>query len=273
MFEIHSRRSSGRTALNMLELIYHSIVRDIRKEHRNAIVGLLLNVLQTVIFVGVFYFMSSVLGLKGNAVRGDFLLYVMSGIFMFMTHNKAMSAVLKAEGPASAMMKHAPMNTVVAICASALGGLYIQILSLLVVLFIYHVAFTPVVIDRPVGAMGMLLLSWFSGTAIGMVFLSVKPWFPGFVTIASSIYARANMISSGKMFLANSLPPAMLNLFDWNPLFHSIDQARGYVFINYNPHNSDAFYALKLSIVLIMIGMMLEFFTRKHASASWDATR
>lgn len=83
----------------MLELIYHSIVRELRKDHRHAVIGLLMNMLQTVIFVLAFYFMFSVLGLKGSAIRGDFLLYIMSGIFLFLTHTKAMGAVLKAEGP------------------------------------------------------------------------------------------------------------------------------------------------------------------------------
>ncbi|MCW1950822.1 MAG: ABC transporter permease, partial [Octadecabacter sp.] len=111
------------------------------------------------------------------------------------------------------------------------------------------------------------------GVSIGVVFLALKPWFPGFVKLASSIFSRANMIASGKMFVANSLPSHMLAMFDWNPLFHCIDQARGFVFINYNPHYSSIGYPLKVAIVLIMIGLMLEFFTRKHASASWEATR
>jgi ABC-type polysaccharide/polyol phosphate export permease len=47
------------------------------------------------------------------------------------------------------------------------------------------------------------------------------------------------MIASGKMFVANTLPPAMLAMFDWNPLFHIIDQCRGFVFNNYFPRNSN----------------------------------
>ena len=257
----------------MLELIYHSIVRNIRLEHRNAIIGLLMNIMQTVIFVATFYFMFSVLGLKGTAIRGDFLLYIMSGIFLFMTHIKSMGAVLGAEGPASAMMKHAPMNTIIAIASSAIAILYTQILSMVIVLYLYHVSFGPITILDPYGAMGMILLAWFTGVSIGVVFLALKPWFPGFVKLAASIFSRANMIASGKMFVANSLPSHMLAMFDWNPLFHCIDQARGFVFLNYNPHYSSIGYPLKVAIVLIMIGLMLEFFTRKHASASWEATR
>jgi hypothetical protein len=43
--------------------------------------------------------------------------------------------------------------------------------------------------------------------------------------------------------------------------------------VDYNPRNSDWEYAFYLSIVLLMIGLMGEFYTRKHASASWSARR
>ena len=266
-------RSTARSALQIGELIFHATVRNLRMTHGNAVVGLVLNILQTVVFVLAFFFMFSMLGLRGNAIRGDFLLYIMSGIFLFMTHTKAMSAVIGSEGPASAMMKHAPMNTIVAISAAALSSLYIQVLSMVLVLWVYHVAFTPITIHDPVGAMAMVLLSWFSGVAIGMVFLALKPWMPDVVKVVSSVYGRANMIASGKMFVANTMPGYILAFFTWNPLFHTIDQARGYVFINYNPHFSNVSYPFWLSIGLMFIGLMGEFYTRRAASISWEAKR
>ena len=273
MFDANRIQTRSRGAFALLELIYHSIVRDIRKEHRYAVIGLIMNIMQTMVFVLAFYFMFSVLGLKGTAIRGDFLIYIMSGIFLFMTHIKAMGAVMKSEGPASAMMKHAPMNTIVAISAAALSSLYIQVLSMAVVLFLYHAIMEPITIHDPVGAMGMVLLAWFSGCAVGIIFLGLKPWLPGFVAIASSIYSRANMIASGKMFVANTLPSTMLALFDWNPLFHCIDQARGFAFINYNPHFSSISYPVYVGIALIIIGLLGEYYTRGRASVSWGAAR
>lgn len=273
MFVTSRRQSKISAALGMMELIYHSIVRATRKKSGNAILGLMQEMSQAVIFVLVFFLMFSILGLRGAAIRGDFLLYIMSGIFLFLTHTKAMGSIVGSEGPASPMMKHAPMNTIIAICAAAFSALYTQILSLAVILFVYHVAFTPVVIEEPANAFAMLLLAWFTGCGVGMVFLAIKPWAPGLVGVFSQLYARANMIASGKMFVANTLPSFMLAMFDWNPLFHCIDQARGFVFINYNPHYSSVSYPLYVGIILIMIGLMGEFFTRKHASASWSARR
>ncbi|TCP61059.1 ABC-type polysaccharide/polyol phosphate export permease [Rhodovulum bhavnagarense] len=257
----------------ILELIFHATVREIRKGHGNAIVGLLMSMLQSLILVAVFYVMFAILGMRGAAIRGDFVVFLLSGIFLFMTHVKSVGAVVGSEGPTSAMMQHAPMNTMIAISASALGALYLQTLSVFTILFVYHVAFEPITIHNPAGAFGMFLLSWFSGVSVGMVFLALKPWFPGFVALASMLYQRVNMIASGKMFVANAMPGYLLTFFDWNPLFHTIDQARGFAFINYNPHFSSISYPLYLSIALIMIGLLGEFYTRKFASKSWFAAR
>ncbi|GGX40174.1 ABC transporter permease [Tateyamaria omphalii] len=274
MFQSTRKPQSGLgSALAMFEVIYHSIVRSVRKTHNNAFLAIAMNMLQAVIFVMAFYVMFSVLGLRGAAIRGDFLLYIMTGIFLYMTHVKSLGAVTGAEGPASPMMQHAPMNTIVSIVSAALGALYVQVLSLFMILFIYHVAFTPVEIEQPFAAFGMLLLAWFTGCALGLVLLALKPWFPTFVSIFSQIYQRANMIASGKMFLANTLPGFMLAMFDWNPLFHTIDQSRGFTFINYNPRYSSWEYAWWVGVILVMLGLMGEFYTRRHASLSWSARR
>ena len=82
---------------------------------------------------------------------------------------------------------------------------------------------------------------------------------------------RANMIASGKMFVANQLGFLGLYIFGWNPLYHTIDQARGFVFENYSPKFTSLYYPIAFTFVLIVLGMMAEFFTRKAASASWGA--
>jgi len=273
MFRPDARRSGAGTAFGMLELIFHAAVRSVRRTHGNAVIGLLLNIFQTILLVAIFYLMFTLLGMRGSALRGDFLLYVMSGVFVFMTHTKAMGAVVSADGPTSAMMKHSPMNTIISISSAALGAIYLQILSAGVVLFIYHAAVVPITIDQPVGMMAMMLLAWLSGVAIGMVFKAAMPWQPETIGMMSQVYSRANMIFSGKMFVANTMPGYLLVYFDWNPLFHIIDQLRGFVFLNYTPRYTSISYALYVTLACVVIGLMGEFYTRKHASVSWGAKR
>jgi ABC-type polysaccharide/polyol phosphate export permease len=106
-------------------------------------------------------------------------------------------------------------------------------------LYGYHVIVIPVKIDDPASAFAMLMIAWISGVALGLALPALKPWFPTGVSVKSVLYTRANIIMSDKMFVANSLPSFMLAMFDWNPLFHLIDQARGFAFINYFPRNSN----------------------------------
>ncbi|WP_439123674.1 ABC transporter permease [Marivita sp.] len=276
MFQKTAPMNRSASAVNIAELIYHNTVRSIRKTHGNAFMSIAMSVFQSLMFVLFFYVMFTIMGLKGMTLRGDFVIFLLTGIFMFMTHNKAVSAVLGSEGPASPMMQHAPMNTFVSIVAGMLSTLYIQMLAVFFILFVYDVAVNPYVLTEivdPAPVMGMLLLSWFSGGAVGLVFLAMKPWFPGLTGTLSTLYKRANMIASGKMFVANSLPSFMIAMFDWNPLFHTIDQARGFAFINYVPRNTNWEYVMYLSLTLVMIGLMGEFYTRKHVSASWSARR
>ncbi len=256
-----------------MALIYHETVRRVRQTDGNALAALGKALIQNMILVVSFYLMFDVLGLRGNSIRGNFILYIMSGIFMYMTHIKAMGAVAGAGNATSGMMLHAPMNTFIAIVSAALSALYLQMMAVVVILFATHVLIEPIYIYQPVYGLGLFLLAWGTGCSVGLVLFALKPWFPTLVGIFQQLYSRANMIASGKMFLANSLPPMMLSLFDWNPLFHVIDQARGALFINYFPQKTNVQYPLYAMLALFMIGLMWEFYTRQHESASWGARR
>jgi len=268
MLQYENQNSGIWTFVRISGLLYHTTVRVVRKTNRNALTGLIQNILQSAVMIAVFYLMFAFFGLRSSAVRGDFLIYLMTGIFLFLTHTKTMGAVVGSEGPASAIMKHAPMTTFISILSSAFAALYLQILSLGVILFVFDVAIRPVVIEDPAGVFLAFIMAWFSGIAIGLIFLSAKPFAPNIASVGVMIYSRANMIFSGKMFVANQLPAYMLPYFTWNPLFHTIDQARGAAFINYTPHVTSMMYPVYFSVALLVIGMMAEFFARQNASAS-----
>lgn len=273
MLQTERRQSLGAAALTIVDLIYHNTVRTVRKTHKDAVFAILTNILQTLVMVGAFVALFEILGMRGAAIRGDFLLYVMSGIFVFMVHVKALMAVATAEGPASPMMQHLPMSTTVSIWAAAFSALYIQVISLGAILIGYHLLWTPIEVHQPIGALAMLGLAWFFGVAVGSIFLALKPWMPGPTAIVQQIYTRINMFASGKMFVANTLPAAMVAMFTWNPLFHIIDQGRGFIFINYNPMKTSLTYPICASVVILVIGLIGESFTRKRVSLSWSAVR
>jgi ABC-type polysaccharide/polyol phosphate export permease len=272
---IVSNSSFGRIffgGFEFLTLVYHGTVRDVRKSKGNAVQALAMEVLQSAMVVIFFYVLITFLGMRGVAVRGSFVLYVLTGVFLYITHNKAVSAV-GGGGPVNPMLQHAPVSTMMLIVSGAISALYVQILAVLVISFVANVLIDPFTVYDLKRVALCFMIAWFSGCAIGIIILSIRPFFPATVTILEQVYKRANMIFSGKMFLANSLPGYMLPFFLWNPLFHTIDQARGAAFVNYTAHRTSLEYAIHLSLVLICLGMMLEHWARKYVSDSWSKRR
>lgn len=273
MFAQHRSKNMLEAAFTTLALIYHVTVNNLRKGQRNAVIGLLMTVVQAITMIAGFYMMFAIMGVRSSPIRGDFIVYIMTGIFMFMSHTQAMGAVAGAGGPTNQMMKHGPMNTAVMISGAALATLYRQTFSALVVLSAYNYMIEPVHIDEPLRCYGMLLMAWFSGCCIGLIFLAFRPVWPQGAQVLTQFYQRINMIFSGKMFVANTMPTFLLHAFSWNPLFHIIDQTRGYAFINYSPRNSSVSYPIYCMIGLLMIGLMAEYVSRKSVSVSTMAGR
>lgn len=273
MFHYNRNKSLLGSAFTTAELVFHAVVRNVRSTHSNAVLAIGINILQIVVLATVFYLIMSFMGTRVAKIRGEFVLYVLSGVFLFMMHVKTVGAVAGVGAGNNAMMLHSPMNVLVMLLATAFGALYMQVVSLLIILFIYSVAVSPLEIQDPGGAFAMLLLAWFTGCAVGLVLMALAPWFPTVTTMIKNIYRRLNMVFSGKMFVANALGGGILMMFAWNPLFHIIDQCRGFVFRNYYPRNTNWEYPLWVGIALVMIGLLGVFFTKKHVSNSWNARR
>ncbi|WP_265502054.1 ABC transporter permease [Paracoccus beibuensis] len=271
MFKQRRNSNMLQAAGTTLALIYHQTVYNLRNSHRNALVGLGAIILQSAVIMVVLMTLYLLIGVRTSPIRGDFMLYIMSGIFVFMTHVQTAGAVSGSHSISAGMVKHEPLNAAILISGAACAMLYRQMISCVVILSVYHLAFEPITIHDPVGAMALLLLSWFSGIAVGMIFLGIKPWSPALSRTLTTFYSRVNMFASGKMFVANTLPNFMLPWFIWNPLFHLIDQERGFLFINYSPHKTWLLYPLWVTLACFMVALLINFTTRKYESVSWSA--
>lgn len=269
IFSAHRPRTLFGSFVRTMVLIHHLTVKDLRLSHRSPIIGLVMTFVQNLVMMAVFFLLFSTLGVRKSPIPGSFILYIMSGIFMFMTHTMSIGSVGGAGRTSSGAFLHAPMNPLIAISSKALVVLYRQTFSGAIILYAVHVLVEPVEIYNLIGVLAMFILAWLCGCAIGLVFYAIMPWAPTPFGLVQTFYTRLNMVASGKMFVANMLPPTMIAMFNWNPLFHIIDQTRGFAFASYHPYFSNYYYPIRVTLVLFMVGMMGEFYTRQHASASW----
>ncbi len=254
-------------SFEFMELVYHSVVREVRTQSGNATFGILKEVGQIATFMAVFYLLFMFMG-RSAAIRGDFMMFLITGILLLMTHIKAISSVRSANNATSPMMMHAPMTVILSILANAFAGLYLQAIAVFIVVTTLWIFGMDTSIQNPPGLVLPVIFSWASGIGIGMIFMMIAPVAPGFMKVFTQAYMRAQMLTSGKFLPAAYMPSSMIGFFDWNPLFHTIDQARLATFINYNKEVSSLDYAIWFTFVTVTIGLMGELWARKNLSAS-----
>lgn len=250
-----------------LELVYHSVVREVRTESGNATFGVLKEVGQMAIFLGMFYVFYLFMG-RTSIIRGDFMMFLCTGIILMVVHMKAISSAKSASLSTSAIMQHAPMTAILSILAKAFGGLYLQSVAVIIIVSVLWIFGMDMTVKNPGGLVLPFIFTWASGIAVGMIFLMVTPIAPGPVNIFSRLYMRAQMVTSGKFLPAGYMPTLLVGWFSWNPLFHCIDQARLATFVNYNKEVSSMSYPIWFTAIVLLIGLMGEFWTRKNFSQS-----
>ncbi|MEP3667923.1 MAG: hypothetical protein ABJN42_14460 [Roseibium sp.] len=263
-------RSAG--ILDVVELlvsIHEAAAREIRKMNANTGLGIVVNLGQNLIMISVMYCAAWVMGFGASLIRGDYLIYVITGIFLYMVHVKTMAAVSSAEGPLSPGMRNIPINQTVSSLGAAIASLWMQAISVAIIMFLYDALWEPLVFQDLAGMSVMIVLAWISGIGLGMLLTAIRPWSSDVSSLISQLYMRVSMILSGSMFVANALPEMFLPWFMWNPLFHMVDQARGAAFINYNPWFTSAAYAAAMAFAILIVGALAQYNTRVKASASW----
>ena len=157
MFAIPCQMRSGISGtLVLLKQVYFGHVGGMRKfSCWNAVLGLIGSMMQTVIFIMTFYFMFQLMGARSSPFKGKYMLYIISGIAMFMVHNTTVQAVAGAEGSTSGMMQHAPMHTIFAACLAALQGALSTNNYHQKIWSIYHFTVNSLEIFNPIGLAGM----------------------------------------------------------------------------------------------------------------------
>jgi len=267
MAPITQTRSIVWAALEFIALIFHCVVREVRMQSGSATLGILKEVTTIGLFMLFFYMLSVFMG-RGAAIRGDLMMFLLTGVALFLIHIKAIASTQSASNATSAEMQHAPMTVILSILAKAFGGLYLQVVAVSIVVAVLWIFGTDFSIQSPKKLVLPVFFTWASGISVGLVIMMLMPVIPGIMKPFSQLYRRAQMITSGKFLPAAYMPGALIGYFDWNPLFHTIDQARLATFVNYNREVSSMSYPIWFTVVALLIGLMGEFWSRKNLSKS-----
>jgi len=267
MAGINQKKSLFVGTLNFFELIFHSVVRDVRMQSGNATFGVFKEVANMAMFIGMFYMIYSFMG-RSIAIRGDFMMFLLTGVALMVVHMKAIGSVRSASKATSAIMQHVPMTVILSITSKAFAGLYLQCVAVMIIVIVLWIIGMDLTVHNPNGLVLPVFFAWASGIAVGLVLMVIAPLAPAIMGTFTQLYMRAQMITSGKFIPAGYLPTSLVVYFDWNPLFHCIDQARLETFVNYNKEVSSMSYPIWFTAAFLVLGLMGEFWSRKNLSRS-----
>jgi len=244
-------------AAKHLSVLYATTVREVRNSAGASQLGLVMNILKTLAFVAAFYVLFVVVGRRDAGLRGDTMLFLLSGVLLFRLHSDAINKVRGAVSGNRALINYEPTKSVIFVWARALAALYDFFLVSILTLGVYALTRDGVAIHHASHLIAPILLAWMSGVGIGLIFMFAEAhltWFP----LVSQFYQRLLMFTSGKFFVANAIPSVALPYLAWNPLFHAIDISRGAIFVNYEPRNTSLELLAGLTLGLLVIGHILE---------------
>ncbi len=246
-------------------LVYSLVVRDLRSEHKNAALGILISVAQPLMMGIIFFGFMTLIGGRGSQIRGDALTFVVIGFIVFFTHIRTVSAVSMALR--QDMMNHQRLSPFLMICVKAISSFYKNLFALVIMLVLNYLLRDIWEMNDPLLFVSAMFWCWISGIAAGTVFLAINRYL-SWGTILHTTYIRIMFFTSGKFFVANSLPGTLRPYFDWNPLFHFLDQGRSAVFLNYTARTTDMTYAILVTLAVLVIGFLAEHHVRRHFNMS-----
>lgn len=246
-------------------LVYALTVRELRTEHKNAALGILISVSQPLLAGVVYFVFMELLGSAAAPIRGDDLTFTLIGFFLFFFHIRTVAMVggaIKRD-----MMNHQRATPFLFVCVKAMASLYKHLLALVILLGLNYLLRDVYEMQDPLLFAQVLLLCWLGGVAVGMICMALLRYL-SWGALIQATYVRVMFFTSGKFFVANALPASWRGFMDWNPLFHLLDQGRSAVFLNYTARTTDMTYPAMVFAGLLVVGYLVEHFVRRNYSAS-----
>ena len=246
-------------------LVYSLVVRDLRTEHKNAALGILISVAQPLVAGLIFYAFMALLGGGMGKVRGDDLTFVLLGFVVFFMHVRTVAQVTNALR--EDMLNHQRLSPFLLVTVKGISAGYKIILALLILIALNYLLRGVYEMHNLLRFILVIFWCWLGGIAVGILFMAAVRYL-SWGGILQTVYIRVMFFTSGKFFVANMIGSDWRIFMDWNPLFHLLDQSRDASFLNYTARTTNMEYPIIVYLAILVIAMLVEHFVRTNYSQS-----
>lgn len=237
------------------------VLRETRATFGTSQVGYLWAIIMPAAGVGVLVFLFSLIG-RQAPFGGSLALFFATGILTLELFNKLSNTLMNTFGANKALLTYPLIKETDAIFARLI---LISATYLLVMILFYSVLYS---LDlAPIPSFPEELMMAFAATALmgfgfGTINAVVVSLWESWAHI-EKVLTRPLFFLSGIFYIPSMLPPEAISVIKWNPVLHLVEWMRTGYYPNYNSSVLDKGYPLKITIVMILLGLAGERLFRK----------
>lgn len=257
-----NKHNSGFTI--QCRVLHALILRELKSAYGNRRLGFLWAILEPLIFLSIFVAAFQLLG-RGSPAGIPAPLFFIAGFSPFFMFRDVYSQIAGGtRGNQSLLMFPQVTRMDILLCKVIVNSSVSVCVFLILLIGLHWLGFT-VDLESALGVMVGFSLMIALGFGTGLVLGAVSIRYEFISSLSGPLLGRPLFFTSGLFFSASMLPPAVREIFLYNPLLHCIEYIRSSMFQSFDSRYIDLTYVGIFIIVQISLGLMLlNFFDRQR---------
>ena len=238
--------------LRYKDLIVHLVKRDITARYKRSVLGIAWTMLNP---LGMMVIMTAVFSNLFAAVEG-YAAYVLSGLILWNFFAQGtVSGISSIVSGGDLFRRIYFPRSIFAISAVGTGVVNL-LLSLVPFILVSTVVGKPPTIYFPLIIIPMLLLAMFI-LGLTLIIASLGVRFPDVVEVYNNIILLAWMYLTPIIYPTEILPPRLLSLLKFNPLFHLVNLFRDPIYFERTLHPHSLWICVVISVGTLILGWII----------------
>jgi capsular polysaccharide transport system permease protein len=251
----------------MARVIHALILREIQSRFGRQRLGFLWALLEPLLFVSVLTVIFSLRG-RYHPPGMTLVLFLITGISPFLLFRHTMRRGIRGQEANNRLLAFPQVQVMDIAVARFLLELCIGITVFVILLVgVGLLDLEPIDIQYPLGVLAGILIMGLYGFALGLVFGSLMPMFPGIGNFIQIFLGRPLFFVSGVFFTIEMVPREFRHILLVNPLFHVLEWLRSMFFTQYESRYADMAYSGIWLVVLLFLGLVMQRALRRHSFA------
>ncbi|HPE58891.1 MAG TPA: ABC transporter permease [Thiolinea sp.] len=204
--------------------------------------------------IGVFWMLD-----RGTPLPGVHLLvFFFAGLMPWLMFSKILSAVSGGIESNRALLTYPQVKSIdIVIARSVLEFVTLLLVGVIYLIGVSYAGFMNSSIENMLGVLVYLFMAALLGVGGGLVSGVIKLYFSNWGAF-QSILIRVMFFTSGKFFLADTLPPTLREWLWYNPMLHITEGFRSAFFPGFESRFVDPGYPLFCILLLLFLGLASE---------------